>query len=1047
MKTPIHPIPCFFLTVMIAWVAICSMPLTGLGQAFQVPSEGGSSDESSASGGRPISSSKPAADGAGRPGRPGDGNGADKEGKPDKGENADGQGDGKKDGKKDGKGSPDTPATVMRPDTPPEPPDPSEFDQRPDPDGRIRFHFRNQPWPDFLRWLSDVGGYTLDWQQLPGGYLNLVTHRSYTLTEANDLVNRMLFERGYTMLVEGQVMTVVSLDKLDPSMLPRIEDESELMDLPPYNFAKITFAIPKKLKAEVLAEDVKPLLSKHGKSQPLVASNRLLVIDAIANLRDVSRLINAEHAAADSHQVPREFMIRHVRADYVADQVMILLGLDPSSRRSPSELQVEQQRLQLFMQMQQRGKDVSKFLRGDNAPTVFLTVNKRINSILVNASPEELQKIEQAIEQLDVPSGAAGGSLVVSAAGEESNRVEMRRYALVSLKAESVVTALKEIGDLDPRTMLQMDSDAKVIFASATMADHEKISAIIERLDGAGREVEVIWLKRLPVDQVVVTIRNLLQKKEDDDDSNSRRGYSSYWYRGGDDQSDKEEDTQFRVEGDIENNRLILYANKQELEAVNNLLVKLGELPGENGNPNTIRVQEARGEKETLMLFEQLKKAWPANANPLLIESDGIDAASPSEPPTKAQPQTDAPAGGDSSNQPRDASAQPRDASNQPRDASGQPSDSPNQPRDASARPRDAKDELHATGPKPGEGISVRPATFMQATGDKLPPISLSLVPDGRIVISSKDTAALDAIEEMIVRISPPPKNFRVFYLKHALASMVQLNLEEYFENEADSVSSEENWMRAWMGMGFKKESSDEASLGRRRPVRFIYDVDTNSILVRDATPQQLETIEELIEIYDQAPSEDSISTRRLRVFKLEYSEAETVAATLKEVFRDLLSSKDKEFAGGGGDKEKQSTSSRTTRFFGGTSGDDSADSKPTTVKATFQGALSVGTDSISNTLIVSAQEEWMPAVEEIIEYLDKGAKPDTTVVVHSVSVPMNADTMRAISDLMRPWRGNKKPDRDSSQGKPAGGNEMKKAKQPNNPRSETAPATNPETQ
>lgn len=893
----------------------------------------------------------------------------DKEKKPD-----DKDGDKKEDEAK-------PPETVMRPGEPPEPADPKEFELRPDPDGRIRFRFRNQPWPDFLQWLSDVGGYSLDWQQMPGGYLNLITYRSYTITEARDLVNRMLLDRGYTMLLRGQVLSIVKLDKLDPSMLPRVEDEAELLDLSPYDFAKITFTLPTKLKADALAEDVKALLSPNGKVQPLVSSNRLLVIDAVANLRDASRLINAEHTASESHQVPQEFHIRYVRADYVADQVMILLGLDPSSRRSPNELQVEQQRLQLFMQMQQKGKDVTKFLRGDDGPTVFVTVNRRVNSVLVNATPDVLLKIERAIEQLDVPSGSAGGSLVSSRAEGADGVVEMRRYALVSLKPESVVTALKEIGDLDPRTMLQMDADAKVIFASATVADHDKISAIIDKLDGSGREIEVVWLKRLPADQAAITIHNLLIGKKEEDDNN-RNSYYYRWSSRGNDDDDKP-DSDFRVEADIENNRLLLFANKAELEAVNNLLVKLGELPGDNGNPNTIRVQESRGAKSTADLLKQLQQLWPATANPLRIE--GKLPAEDADPET-SQSESDPPNG---------------------------PAADDNKAKTTALPDRNlvkAAVFMRQPDPQPqgqeNESVTTDQKTVAKTDAD-LPPITVSIASDGRLILSSPDTAALDTLEELIDRLAPPPKKHRVFYLQYALASLVKLNLDEYFEDEK-STDSSDNWMRAWMGMDFKEESKNNG-LASRRPVRFIYDIDTNSILVRDATPQQMETVAELIEIYDRAPSEESISARRLKVFKLEYSDANVVAATVKDVFRDLLSSKDKEFASGGGDKEKQSSSSRTFRIFGGS--DDDKDSKPTKVKASFEGALSVGVDALSNTIIVSAQEEWLPAIEEIIEYMDQNAKPDTTVVVQSVNVPMDAKTMQALSELLRPWPGNKKPE------------------------------------
>ena len=74
----------------------------------------------------------------------------------------------------------------------------------------------------------------------------------------------------------------------------------------------------------------------------------------------------------------------------VADQVMVLLGLDPSSRRTPQELQIETQRLQLFQQMSQRNKDVTKYLRKTENKQVFIAVSNRNNSILANAPPQEM---------------------------------------------------------------------------------------------------------------------------------------------------------------------------------------------------------------------------------------------------------------------------------------------------------------------------------------------------------------------------------------------------------------------------------------------------------------------------------------------------------------------------------------------------------------------------------------------------------------------------------------------------------------------------------
>ena len=300
--------------------------------------------------------------------------------------------------------------TIKRPTKPPRVPDPREFDAKLDDTERVKFAFHGQTWPDVLQWLASLGGWSLDWQELPNDYINLSANRPYSVTETRDLLNRLLFDRGYTMILRGNVLLVAKIEKLDPSLLPRIADESELLDLPAHDFVKITFPLPDELKANLAAEDVKPLLSKHAKVQPLMATNRLLIVDVVGNLREVSRLINSEHAAATGKVVPKEFPIRHARAGYIADQVMILLGLDPATRRTPQELQVEQQKLQLFMQMQQQGRDISKYIRGGETPVVNIAVNPRKNSILVNAPKKELVIIERAIEMLDVPNGQLEGA-------------------------------------------------------------------------------------------------------------------------------------------------------------------------------------------------------------------------------------------------------------------------------------------------------------------------------------------------------------------------------------------------------------------------------------------------------------------------------------------------------------------------------------------------------------------------------------------------------------------------------------------------------------
>ncbi len=168
--------------------------------------------------------------------------------------------------KKDGaKGETPAEGSTKRPAEPPKPPDPKELEARPDEEGRVRFNFTGQPWPGVLQWLADISGMSLDWQELPDGYLNLTTQRSYTLEEARDLINRHLLARGYTMLFQGEVISVFKIDKLNPGMVPRRARRAGRPAA--HEFVKVSFTLDWLLASNAV-EERKPMLSPNGSSPP-----------------------------------------------------------------------------------------------------------------------------------------------------------------------------------------------------------------------------------------------------------------------------------------------------------------------------------------------------------------------------------------------------------------------------------------------------------------------------------------------------------------------------------------------------------------------------------------------------------------------------------------------------------------------------------------------------------------------------------------------------------------------------------------------------------
>lgn len=856
--------------------------------------------------------------------------------------------DDKKIEKKDEEKKDDKAGVVTRPTKPAQKADRDELKVTPDKDGYVQFSFKGQPWPDVLQWYADVSGLSFNWTKLPEGFLNLTTQHKYKLNETRDLLNKHLLLHGFTIVVSGDTMTAVEVAKLDPSLIPRVEAD-ELEDHLPHDIVRVRFELPKNMEPEQAAKDVKILTSANAKIQPLLATKRLHVIDTVANLRNVRDLIYAQQAAIKDDIRPVQFMIKHRRADYVADQVMIVLGLDPASRKTPQELQIEQQRMQLYAQMMKKNpNDVSKMLK-PGGPEVHLAVNQRRNSILVNADPTTLEIIKRTIDQVDVPDD--GGEVV------SGNDLTFEKYQTATASTDSIVTALKEIGGLHPLTQLQSDKSSRTIYATATANDHEKIRKMIDRLDGTGRTGHVIWLnRRVAADQAAGTIQALMVgDKDDDSDSRRRRSrYFGYFSYGGDEE--EPDQGEMRIQADIENNRLLLWATQAEHAEVRTLLEEIGALANpEAGNPSKLRVFDARSPEETAKMLERLQKAW-SGKNP--IEIQGLPSTSSEAEPKKSEP------------------------------------------RKFNEKNRD-KLTLH-------NRVKATFVQLEQAEAEAADPIRITVTPDGRLVVSSEDPAALDQLEDLMGQLEPPAKDFKVYQLENSRASLVVINLEEYFEEELKG-QKESNYDYFGYYSGSRDRDMGPATLGKKRLLRFIWDIDTNTIVVQNASPAQLATIDKLIEIYDRPVGEDAVSARRTEAIPIKYSNATDIANSIKDVFRDLLSSKDKEFQGKeGGGKTRTET---YYRFFGG--GDsDSKNKKSAPVKMAFEGALSIGVDEISNTLIISAQEQMFDTVVTIVKQLDEKAKPSTVVQVYEVNGNVPTDKLqKALSEALgEPWAGNKPP-------------------------------------
>jgi type II secretory pathway component GspD/PulD (secretin) len=321
-----------------------------------------------------------------------------------------------------------------------------------------------------------------------------------------------------------------------------------------------------------------------------------------------------------------------------------------------------------------------------------------------------------------------------------------------------------------------------------------------------------------------------------------------------------------------------------------------------------------------------------------------------------------------------------------------------------------------ASAPKPTSTAPSIEAPIATPVSDK-PPVRIRVTPDGKLQLSSDDPEALEQLEQLVESAAPQEERFRIFPVKYVTAYSIYLTLKNLYKEEMTSEKSEPRYDPYWGEYMPGEAKATSPQMSKRRKLQLDWDTSSNTLLVANASPEQLREIGMLIESYDQPSSKDESTARRTAAIKLRYSRAKVVAAALKEVYRDLLSTRDKEFET---EDKKGATSSRETTTVirygqGGDSGDESKKPKP--VKVGFQGALSVGVDEVSNTIVISVQEELFDSVMQIVKSLDDAAAPQTSVAVHTVRSGVSAAALqRALSEALgTPWVG----DRPEQQQKP----------------------------
>jgi type II secretory pathway component GspD/PulD (secretin) len=506
---------------------------------------------------------------------------------------------------------------------------------------------------------------------------------------------------------------------------------------------------------------------------------------------------------------------------------------------------------------------------------------------------------------------------------ESVNRVKI--YEVSGFDPDTVsqlLQTLQQRGNLSKETRIQHEEAYNRLVVFGSPEDQVTIASIISSFRTQGRRAEVLPLARIDPAYASKAVRLVLKNP---DRPASAPAVAS--------------EGQFQVEPDSAHNRLLLWATPAEVAEVRDFLVRLGETFASGTVATQLHVVQLRGASAP-EVTERLKEVWNEISNvPLQIEGEGT-----AQPPTIAP--TPSPTAAPAQDAETDRTAEPMGDRRVGRTAARLVVQQ--QPASATEAPQDAAPKSdHSTKSE----AAASPVRVIMGEGDDM-------------LIVSRDAAAADTAKQFVEQMVPAPQDVQVIQLKHAQATMVKTQLDTLLEHTRDA---------------------DSSALNTQPPLRIDSDVRTNRLLIQHASPRQLRLINEMVPQLDQPEQEDDRLVRQQRIYHAKRKRAAEIAVVVKEVYRDLLSSSDKVFAG-----------RDTFQPFG-----YSRALAATTKSPEYQGLLSVGVDEAGNTLVLSAPAYLMEEVMRLVILVDATAGGERVVVVPLKSGAARASVGEALSRML----------------------------------------------
>ncbi|MGQ0627662.1 MAG: secretin N-terminal domain-containing protein, partial [Phycisphaerales bacterium] len=278
----------------------------------------------------------------------------------------------------------------------------------------LSFAFKETPWDQVLDFFARQSGVPMIFEATaPAAPVTFISASDYSLEEALDIVNRMLWMHGLQLRREPSVMMLSKLEDAKArsrqftGQVPESVGNAEVVTLVlPLNFA-LASQLADKLNAA-------GLVGKGGGLVALPQQNSVVIVETAAQVRRIREMIQAlDNKPAADAQI-RLFKLQHAEAATIQTALKSLVA-------------EKRQTIIIDKDGQQRRVNEEVFEGLTIQPDV------RTNSLLAVGTPAKLKTVEEIIALLDKPEEAG------------SNGREMTTFAMGSVSPDEAIQKLNQL--------------------------------------------------------------------------------------------------------------------------------------------------------------------------------------------------------------------------------------------------------------------------------------------------------------------------------------------------------------------------------------------------------------------------------------------------------------------------------------------------------------------------------------------------------------------------------------------------------------------------